>query len=272
MIARNRLKGYTCAKQVATAQGRAIIQDVTIGGSVADFLIFTDTEELSLAAAGLFVELAHKSLGENGRFIVALSGGSTPGRMFEFLAGEPFRSAIPWDRTLVFWGDERAVPPDHGQSNYKLANEALLSRVPIPETNIFRIRGELGPDKAAEDMRRDMVNVFGDKDTPRFDLVLQGMGADGHTASLFPGTDALDADDWVVPVLDPPADPKVDRVTLTFPVLNNARTALFLATGKNKQSLIAEIMNDPSAAERYPVARVEAQETIWYVDNAAFGA
>lgn len=238
---------------------------------MAEFLIFSDPEELSLAAAGLFVELAHKSLGTRGRFIVALSGGSTPRQLFELLAGEPFRSAIPWDRTLVFWGDDRVVSPDHDQSNYKLANDTLLKHVPIPETNIFRIRGELGPDKAAEDMRRNMVNIFGDKDIPQFDLVIQGMGTDGHTASLFPGTEALEAANWVVPVSDPPADPKVDRVTLTFPVLNNARTALFLAAGKSKQSLIEEIMNDPTAAERYPAARLEAEETVWYIDQAASG-
>lgn len=238
---------------------------------MADFLIFADPEELSQAAAGLFVEKAHRSLEENGRFIVALSGGSTPRRLFELLAAEPLWRAIPWDRTLIFWGDDRVVPPDHDHSNYKLANDTLLKHVPIPESNIYRIRGELTPAKAAEDMRRNMVNVFGDKDIPQFDFVLQGMGSDGHTASLFPGTEALDSTDWVAAVIDPPADPKVDRVTLTFPVLNNARTALFLAAGAGKQSLVQEIMNDPTADERYPAARLEAEETLWYIDQAALG-
>lgn len=238
---------------------------------MADFLVFTDPEELSLAAAGLFVEVAHSSLEQRGRFVVALSGGSTPKRMFEILAGEPFRSAVPWDRTIFFWGDDRVVPPDHEHSNYKMANEALLTRVPVKEENILRIQGELGAEKAAEDMRRNMVNIFGDKGLPRFDLVLQGMGTDGHTASLFPGTDSLDATEWVVPVFDPPANPKVDRVTLSFPVLNNARTALFLAAGAGKKDLISEIMSDPDAVDRYPAARIEAEETLWYVDEAAFG-
>jgi len=236
-----------------------------------DFFVFADSEELSRAAAELFIACSHAALNDRGRFTVALSGGSTPKRLFEILASEPYWRAVPWDRTFFFWGDDRAVPPDDDQSNYKLAYDALLASVPIPEANILRIRGEKGATAAAEDMRRNLVNTFGDKDIPRFDFLLQGMGEDGHTASLFPGTDALEATDWVVPVIDPPASPKLDRVTLTFPVLNNARTALFLAAGENKQSLIAEIMNDPTAADRYPAARLEAEDTIWYVDEAAFG-
>lgn len=239
---------------------------------MADFHVFADGEDLSQAAARLFIELSHKALDQRGRFTVALSGGSTPKRLFEMLAAEPCRSAIPWDRTLIFWGDDRAVAPDHEWSNYKLAMDALLAHVPIPEENILRIKGELGAADAAEDMRRNLVNAFGDQGLPRFDLVLQGMGGDGHTASLFPGTDALDATDWVVPVIDPPANPKVDRVTLTFPVLNAARVALFLAAGEGKRDKISEIMNDPTAQGRYPAARLEAEETLWYVDEAAFGS
>lgn len=238
---------------------------------MADFHVFADPEDMSRAAAQLFVELSHQALADRGRFTIALSGGSTPKRLFELLADSPFREAIPWDRTVVFWGDDRAVPPDHEWSNFKLADEALLSHVPVAEANIYRIKGELGAKDAAEDMRRNLVNVFGDKALPSFDLALQGMGGDGHTASLFPGTQALDATDWVVPVFDPPADPAVDRVTLSFPVLKAARVALFLAAGKGKREKIAEIMNDPTAGERYPAARLEAKKTIWYVDEAAFG-
>ncbi len=238
---------------------------------MADFHVFADIEDLSKAAVQLFIARSHAALDARARFTVALSGGSTPKRFFEILASEPYWRAVPWDRTFIFWGDDRAVPPDDEQSNYKLAFDSLLSHVPIPDANIFRIKGELGVKKAAENMRRDLVNTFGDKEIPCFDLVLQGVGTDGHTASLFPGTTTLEATDWVVPVIDPPATPKIDRVTLSFPVFNNARTALFLAAGKNKQSLVSEIMNDPTAPDRYPAARLEGEETIWYVDEAAFG-
>lgn len=236
-----------------------------------DFHVFSDPEEMSQTAASLFVALAHASVAQYGRFTIALSGGSTPKRLFEILADEHGES-LPWDHTYVFWGDDRAVAPDHEWSNYRLANQALLSRVAISEDNIFRIQGELGAAQAAERMHQDLVTVFGPDELPRFDLVIQGMGNDGHTASLFPGTDALDATDWVVPVINPPADPAVDRVTLTFPVLNAARLALFLAAGEGKRTILGEIMNDPTAPERYPAARLEAEETVWYVDEAAFGS
>jgi len=238
---------------------------------MADFHVFADAEDLSQAAARLFIELSHRALEERGRFTVALSGGSTPKRLFQILSSEPLWRSIPWDRTLVFWGDDRAVGPDHELSNYKLAYDALLAHVPIPEQNILRIKGELGAIAASEAMRRDLANAFGDREIPRFDFMLQGMGTDGHTASLFPGTESLTATDWVVPVLDPPATPKVDRVTASFSVLNSARVALFLAAGENKQTLVSEIMNDPTASERYPAAALEAEETLWYVDEAAFG-
>lgn len=236
-----------------------------------DFYVFGSVEELSQGAAQLIYNCALQSLEERGRFTIALSGGSTPKRLFEILADEPYRGLFPWENTVVFWGDDRAVGPDHEWSNYKLAYETLLSKVAVPEQNIFRIKGDLGASEAASDMHRNLENTFDDEGLPRFDLVLQGMGDDGHTASLFPGTDDLDVTDWVVPVFDPPANPAVDRVTLTFPVLNAARMALFLAAGKGKQEKLSEIMNDPSAWDRYPAARVEAEETLWLVDEAALG-
>ena len=191
--------------------------------------------------------------------------------MFEILAGEPFLSSIPWDCIKVFWGDDRAVPPDHEYSNYKLAFESLLQHVPVQEKNIFRIKGELGAKEAAEGMRCDLASEFHGEALPRFDLLIQGLGTDGHTASLFPGTDALKETDWVVPVFDPPANPGVDRVTLTFSVLNNARCVLFLVAGADKKPLIDAVLNDPAAGEKYPAAAVEGEEIIWFVDRAAFG-
>jgi 6-phosphogluconolactonase len=238
---------------------------------MADFHVFADVEDQSRAAAQLIVDISHRALEARGRFTMALSGGSGPVRLMELLAREPFRGAIPWDRTLIFWGDDRAVGPDHILSNYRMALELLLSRVPVPEANVLRIRGELGAAGAAEELRRTMVNCFGDRELPAFDLVLQGMGTDGHTASLFPGTAELESKAWVEPVFTPGAEPLVERVTMTIPVFNNARVALFLVSGAEKRSLMAEIMNDPTAADRYPAARIEARETLWYLDEAAMG-
>ena len=238
---------------------------------MADFHVFADGEDLSRAAAELFIARSHSALNDRTRFTVALSGGSTPSRLLKTLASEPYWRAVPWDRTLVFWADERAVPPDDDRSNYKLAHDALLAHVPIPTANIFRIRGELGAERATEDMRRNLVNAFGDKDAPCFDLLIQGMGTDGHTASLFPDNASPDEMDWVIPVISPPSVPEVDRVSLTIPVLNNARSALFLVSGRDRQSLVQEIMNDPTAPDRYTAARLEAGETLWYLDEAAFG-
>lgn len=237
---------------------------------MADFHVFKDDAAVGRAAAELFTALSHRALDQRGRFTVALSGGSTPVLLFKCLASAPFRAAIPWDRTLIFWGDERAVPPDHEHSNFRLAHETLLAHVPIPQENIVRIQGELGAKQGAETLRQDLAEAFGPDTLPRFDLVLQGLGTDGHTASLFPDSDALNSTDFVAAVISPPAQPALDRVTLTLPVLNNARTALFLVTGPSKQSLISDIVNDPTAPDRFPAARVEATETLWYVDETAF--
>lgn len=238
---------------------------------MADFHVFADVEDQSRAAAGLVIRRSHRALEERGRFVLALSGGTGPVRLMELLAEEPFRGAVPWDRTLVFWGDDRAVGPEHEASNYRQARELLLSRVPVPESNILRIRGELGAPEAADDLRRTLADCFDGGEPPVFDLMIQGMGPDGHTASLFPGAAALSSRDWVEPVLDPGTEPKLPRVTMTLPVLNAARTVLFLVAGEAKRSLVSEIMNDPAAAERYPAAMVEARETLWYLDEAAFG-
>jgi len=237
---------------------------------MANFMIFDTLDELSFNAAETFIELASEAVDRHGRFVLALSGGSTPRRMFELLAESKNMNRILWDRTFIFWGDDRAVPPDHEWSNYRMAREALLSRVSIPDANVYRILGERGAEQAALIMQGDLVRVFGEDPLPQFDLVLQGMGSDGHTASLFPGTEALDATGWVVPVINPPANPAVDRVTMTFPLLNNARTALFLVAGKDKKAVMDEILNDPTADERYPAARINAQATLWYLDKAAF--
>ncbi|WP_419786224.1 6-phosphogluconolactonase [Pseudodesulfovibrio sp.] len=237
---------------------------------MADFHVFEDTAAVSEAVARLFTDMSHKALGERGRFTVALSGGATPVPLFQRLTFPTWRNAIPWDRILFFWGDDRAVGPHHEYSNYRRARVTLLDHVPVVEQNVVRIRGELGAEKACEQLIRDLETAFGTETLPRFDLVIQGMGMDGHTASLYPGHKELESKEWAVPVTDPAADPKVDRVTFTLPVFNNARTALFMATGAGKAPLIRDIVNDPTAPDRYPAARIDAEETLWYVDENAF--
>jgi len=237
---------------------------------MAAFHVCKNPEELSLAAARAFIDCACRAVDQRGRFIVALSGGSTPRRLFQILSEAGNRRALPWDKTLIFWGDERAVGPDHAWSNYRLAKDHLLVHVPVREENIFRIKGELGATGAARDIHQHMLTVFGEAGVPRFDLALQGMGSDGHTASLFPGTDALTSAEWVVPVIDPPATPEVDRITMTFPVLNAARLVLFLVAGAEKRHIISAIRNDPAAPDRYPAACVAAEQTLWYVDEEAY--
>lgn len=238
---------------------------------MAEFQVFADVEAQSRAAASLIVGLSHRALEARGRFTLALSGGSGPVRLMELLAREPCRGAIPWDRTLVFWGDDRAVGPEHELSNFRLARELLLSRVPVPEANLVRIRGELGAEDAARELRLDLVECFGESSPPRFDLVLLGMGRDGHTASLFPGRPELDSVAWVEPVPAPDMEPRAERVTMTLPVFNAARTALFLVAGQDKRALVGQIRHDPTAPARFPAACVAAERTLWYLDEAAAG-
>jgi len=238
---------------------------------MAEFHVFADVEAQSRAAARLIVALSHRALEARGRFTLALCGGSGPVRLMELLAGEPWRGSIPWDRVVVFWGDDRAVPPDHEWSNYRQADELLLSRVPVAPANVVRIRGELGAADAARELRLDLAECFGETGPPRFDLVLLGLGRDGHTASLFPARPEVDSAAWVEAVSAPDMEPRVDRVTMTLPVLSAARAALFLVSGPDKRPLVREMMTDPAAALCHPAARVAAERTLWYLDEAAAG-
>ena len=200
---------------------------------------------------------------------LSLSGGSTPRGMHEVLARIP---GIDWSRVHVFWGDERTVPPDDPQSNYGMARETLLSRVAIPEENIHRMHGELDPHEAASQYEAELRGVFGDLpdgEFPRLDVDILGIGADGHTASLFPGTTALDERArWAVANWVPQQD--TWRITLTYPVLNSARLTLFLATGADKADPLFRIFG-PDVADRPPSWRVQPADgrVIFVLDAAA---
>jgi 6-phosphogluconolactonase len=236
----------------------------------AEIHAFEDPEELSRAAGNVFVEQAAQSVAERGRFLVALNGGNTPTRLFELLATD-YRERIDWSSVHAFWGDERCVPPDDAGSSYGQARTLLLSRVPIPESNIHRIKGELAPVEASQDYAAILKRFASPPlDWPRFDLVYLGMGEDGHTASLFPGS-PVDISQPVMPVTAHYQDRPADRVTLTPLVINRARMIVFMATGENKAQTLAQVLSESYNAERYPAQRIRPTEgpLIWLVDQAA---
>ncbi len=237
----------------------------------ADIRIFKNSEALSRAAAEIFVTTASQAVGARGRFLAVLSGGSTPSGLYRLLADEPYRSRVEWSNTFVFWGDERCVPPEEEGSNYRQAFENLLQHVPIPAENVQRIKGELEPAEASDDYAQTLERFAAPgRDWPRFDLVLLGMGADGHTASLFPSSQV----DIAAPALAVSADYQgrpAQRVTLTPPVFNSARTILFLVTGEDKAETLSRVLSDVFLPEQYPAQRIRPADgqVIWLVDEAA---
>jgi 6-phosphogluconolactonase len=210
--------------------------------------IYSRSEELSRAAAREFAARAKEAIEERGRFAVVLAGGSTPEAMYGILARD-YMDRIDWSRIYVFFGDERSVPPHHEDSNLKMASEVLLDHVPVG--NVHRMRGELPPDQAAEAYEEELRMFFRTEDVPRFDLILLGLGADGHTASLFPETPALEVHDrWVVANPVPRLD--TTRITLTIPVINAARAVIFLVEGEDKAETVREILEGDADPRAYP--------------------
>ncbi|HLH25401.1 MAG TPA: 6-phosphogluconolactonase [Chloroflexota bacterium] len=234
-------------------------------------IVAADAEALSRQAAP-YIAQTLAAAAARGTCAVALSGGSTPRRTHELLAAPPLCDTVPWDRLHVFWGDERCVPPDDPDSNYYMAYETLLSRVPIPARNVHRVPTEAGPPVAvAAHYERELRGHFGleVEDLPIFDLILLGMGPDGHTASLFPGGAAVDETRRLVVPSEIDYMPH-PRVTFTLPVLNAARAVAFLVAGRDKAPALARALaGDPGV----PAGRVQptAGELRWYVDRAATG-
>ncbi len=233
-------------------------------------------DELSEAGAAEFRSLARRTVQEKGSFTVALSGGSTPRGLYERLSGESgasLQTKLPWKKIHFFWGDERHVPPHHPDSNYRMAVESLISKVPLPRQNVHRIKGEL-PDaaKAAEEYELELRSFFESsaEQLPRFDLVLLGLGSDGHTASLFPGTGAIQEQTrWVVSEWVEKSN--AFRITLTAPVLSNASRVIFLVGGKEKAQTLQEILQGDYRPELFPAQLVRPihGELLWLVDRAA---
>jgi 6-phosphogluconolactonase len=237
-----------------------------------DITVAADVDGLYRAAAGVFQRASADAVAARDVFRVALSGGSTPKGLYSLLAtDETLRSAIAWDRAEFFWSDERHVPPDHPESNYRMAEEALLSRVPVRPNRIHRVRAELpDPSVAAIAYEVDIRRTFDSYgEIPRFDLMLLGLGADGHTASLFPGTPGLAERSRLVTANHVPDFG--DRLTMTYPLLNAARLVMFVVSGAGKAAAVRAVLRrDPATPE--PPARLvqpEDGEVVWVLDSAA---
>ncbi len=232
--------------------------------------VFSDLEALSLRAASIFVSAARKAIATKMRFAAAISGGSTPRKLYTLLGSEAYRNQVDWKHVHLFWADERCVPREDEASNFRTAFEAFLSKVALPHSNIHRIKGEEAPDKAARDYEEEIRRVFGESGTPRFDLIILGAGEEGHTASLFPGSKSLEETvRLAVPVYL--GEPKKDRVTLTLPVLNNAAQILFLAAGSSKAAVLSEILGEGEKRKKFPAGLVRPVRgtTTWLIDQEA---
>ena len=230
-----------------------------------------DSSAVAQAAAELFVARARLAQAEGHDFRVALSGGSTPRRFHALLAASPLREQVDWSRVQFFWGDERCVPPDHPDSNYRMACETLLDAVPVSPAQIHRMRGEEDPAQAARSYEAEVRSVFGGTagDIPRFDLIYTGMGPDGHTLSLFPHTAALSVSDRlvtenVVPQLN------TTRITFTTTLANNAALVAFVIAGADKADALAEVLEGAYNPQQYPSQLIApAGELRFIVDEAA---
>jgi 6-phosphogluconolactonase len=234
--------------------------------------VVPDTNSLFQVGAEEFANQLESTLKSSDRFTVALSGGSTPKGLFSLLATN-YRDRLPWNKIFFFWGDERHVPPDNSESNYRMAHETLLSKVPVPATNVFRVPAE-NPDAshAAEEYERTLREFFhtAPGTFPQFDLILLGMGPDGHTASLFPGTSSLQEKTKLV-VATWVEKFKTYRITFTAPLINQAKIVMFLVAGSDKSSALKEVLEGHQSAELFPSKLIKPIKgrLIWLVDEAA---
>ena len=237
-----------------------------------EIVLCRDVAELSRQSNEGFTQLAHESLEAAGRVTVALCGGSTPKHLYSLLASPDYSDQIPWNNVQLFWGDERCVPPDHPDSNFRMVQEALLSKIRIPAENIHRMPGEREPRAAAAEYEKELQKFFGLNSgaLPRFDLILLGIGEDGHTASLFPGSDALNETKHSVVA---PFVAKLNsyRLSLSLPVLNNAANVWFLVTGASKADTVKQIFSGTSDLPAARVQPVDGKLTWWVTRDTAPG-
>lgn len=238
-----------------------------------DMRVFQDGDALSRAALDELLRIVSDAVKERGRFAIALAGGHTPAKLYQ-IWGQPEKRGMrtPWERVHLFWGDERYVPHDDPASNYRMARESLIAHAPIPAENVHPMPTDVPqPEKAAEAYGAELRRFFG-TGAPAFDLQLLGLGVEGHTASLFPGSPALEEKErWVVAVVAPAKSPH--RLTLTLPVLNQARNTFFLVTGADKRAIISALRGQSTeGSSPYPVARVQPKgPVVWFLDKEAAG-
>lgn len=240
-------------------------------GNRAELRVYADSEQLARAAAELFVSLAADAHQAGGRFRVALSGGSTPRRMYQLLATAEFSPRVEWNGVDLFWGDERCVPAEDPASNYRMTAEALVGHIPIPPANVHRVPTEIGPPLAvASAYETDIRRSFQcPSSVPRFDLVFLGLGTNGHTASLFPRSEALREQSRLV-TAESVAEVNMWRITMTAVLLNRGRTVAFLVEGKQKADVVREVLLGPRDPERLPAQLIAPQgKLLWMLDEAA---
>lgn len=233
--------------------------------------IFPTIAEMSEAALAEIMRVLNDAVAKRGRFSIALCGGHTPAKLYALWA-EKYKTQTPWDRVHLFFGDERFVPEDDLLSNYRMARQTLIDHVPIPKENVHPMLTDFpSPDKAAEAYEVELRRFFGE-DAPAFDVQLLGLGVEGHTASLFPGSPALDEQRrWVVAVTAPAEPPQ--RLTLTPVVLNQGLNTVFLVAGENKREILTALRSEPqNVPSKYPAGRIRpARGVVWYLDQAAAG-
>ena len=231
---------------------------------------FATAQEFNRAAARLLTTLAQETVTQNGRFSIALSGGGTPAGVYQLWGERPFSDEMPWQNTHLFWGDERLVPPDDPGSNYGQVEKLLLKNVPIPPENVHRAKGELAMAAAVVDYTNQLKTFANHNDDSILDVVLLGMGSDGHTASLFPGS-PVNQSDWVIGVTADYDGRPAQRITLTPTLINRARHVIFLVTGSSKATTLQEVLYGPRQPKKLPAQRIQPTtgRLTWLTDEAA---
>ncbi|HEX3357610.1 MAG TPA: 6-phosphogluconolactonase [Tepidisphaeraceae bacterium] len=232
--------------------------------------VLPDANAIARDAANRIVRLSEEAIEASGRFSIALSGGSTPKTLYTLLASPEFVTKLDWPAIDLFFGDERCVPPTHPESNYRMADEALISKVPIPRDNVYRMRGEIDPNEAAREYGLMLKDHFGDRGV---DLNLLGMGDDGHTASLFPGTAAVDEKDHrvVANYAEHSTTGKSWRITMTFPFINKSQNIIVMVAGAAKAAALKDVLQGPRDPHRLPIQFVQPidGQITWLLDTAA---
>jgi 6-phosphogluconolactonase len=242
------------------------VENIQKGSTV---LIWKDLDALSVASAHFFVTECNRCIQENGKFVVALSGGNTPKKFYELLASPAFTRNIPWRRVFLFWSDERFVPYSDAESNYRMVKESLLQGIDIPAKNIFPVPVSGPPEKAALQYETRIRNFF-KASSSIFDFLLLGVGGEGHTASLFPGSELLkERRRWVKEVWVP--QKQTHRITFTLPIINKARQILFLVSGKEKAAVVSKVLAKKVNRNLLPVQMVKPAKgnTMWMLDEEA---